>query len=147
MTRFIGVLMLLAALPSASVAETARAQFVVSAQVVPRVSLDALVEPSSFTVTQADVERGYVDVRASYRVRNNDPAGYLLRFVPRTALADGIVVTGLGSMVTVAGHSVEVVRPASMTPSRLDLGLRVMLDAGLAPGEYPLPLEVSAATY
>ena len=146
MSRFIAVLVLLVALPPASTAGEAYARFTVTARVLPRVNLETLEQPSSFTVTGADLERGYVDLDATYRVRNNDPAGYLLRLSPRTALAGQITVTGLGSPVTAIHDVVEVAQPASMTPSELAIRIRVHLAPGFAPGEYPLPVALTAAT-
>jgi hypothetical protein len=146
MTRFIAVLVLLVALPPASTAGEAYARFTVTAQVVSRVSLETLDQPPSFTVTGTDLERGYVDLNATYRVRNNDPAGYVLLLSPRTALAGQVTVTGLGSPVTAIDDVVEVAQPASMTPSQVAIRIRVHLAPGFAPGEYPLPVALTAAT-
>ena len=147
MRRLVSMLVLAIALPLAATAAEVRTRFTVSATVMPRVAFEAVSQPTTFTIAAADLERGYVDLSATYRVRNNDPAGYLVRLAPRTALADRVTVTGLASPVSVADDIVEVAQPASMTPSEIALRIRVRLDAGVEPGEYPVPLAVSAATY
>lgn len=137
---------LLAAWPLACTAGESRATFVVTAQVTPRVSLEAVSEPAQFAVSEDDVARGYVDVTATYRVRNNDPAGYLLRLEPRVGFASGIVVSGLASRVALLDETVEVTAPAALATTILTLTFRVSLPPVAGAGEYPLPLRISAAT-
>lgn len=146
MRRTLSMLVLAAALPLAATAAEVRTRFTVTAIVTPRVAFEAVAQPATFLVEASDLERGYVDLNATYRVRNNDPAGYLLRLTPRTALAGQVTVTGLGTPVTAIDDVVEVAQPASMTPSELAIRIRVRLDPALAPGEYPLPVAVSAGT-
>lgn len=137
---------LLAAWPLACAAGESRATFLVTAQVTPRVSLEAVSEPAQFTVSQADVAHGYVDVTATYRVRNNDPAGYVLRLEPRVGYASGVVVSGLDTPVALLDETVEVIASAALATRVLTLTFRVALPPTAGAGEYPLPLRVSAAT-
>ena len=146
MKRTLSMLMLAMLLPSVATAAEVRTRFTVTAIVTPRVAFETVAQPATFRVEATDLERGYVDLNATYRVRNNDPAGYLLRLAPRTALAGQVTVTGLASPVTAVDDVVEVAQPASMVPSELAIRIRVHLDPGLAPGEYPLPVAVSAGT-
>ena len=146
MKRMLSMLMFAALLPSVATAAEVRTRFLVTATVTPRVAFETVAQPATFLVETADLERGYVDLSATYRVRNNDPAGYLLRLTPRTALAGQVTVTGLASPVGAVDDVVEVAQPASMMPSELAIRIRVRLDPGLAPGEYPLPVGLTATT-
>ena len=137
---------LLAAWPLACAAGESRATFLVAAQVTPRVSLEAVSEPVQFAVNEDDLLRGYVDVTATYRVRNNDPAGYLLRLEPRVGFSSGVVVSGLAAPVALLDETVEVIAPAALATQVLTLTFRVALPPTAGAGDYPLPLRLSAAT-
>ncbi|HQR24093.1 MAG TPA: hypothetical protein PL152_03330 [Steroidobacteraceae bacterium] len=137
---------LLAAWPLACAAGESRTTFLVTAQVTPRVSLETLSEPAQFAVSEADAARGYVDVTATYQVRNNDPAGYVLRLEPRVGYASGVVVTGIAAPVTLFDETVEVIAPAALSTRMLTLTFRVALPLAAGAGDYPLPLRISAAT-
>ena len=146
MRACIAALILLAAIPTAADAGDVRANFVVSAVVPARASLEAVVQPALLSVSEDDVARGYVDVAAVYRVRNNDPAGYLVRLAPRTGLTSTIEVSGLATDVVMRDEVVEVTQPASLQPQDLNLQFRLMLEPSATAGVYPMPLQVSVAT-
>ncbi len=95
-----------------------RAIFTVSATVPARATLDVISQPTSISVSDEDVARGYLDVAAVYRVRNNDPAGYLLRLVPLTGLTSSIEVNGLASAVLMGEDTVEVTQPPALQAQR-----------------------------
>jgi hypothetical protein len=137
---------LLATIPVAAGAGDVRAVFAVSASVSARASLDAVVQPSVLAVSDEDVARGYVDVAAVYRVRNNDPAGYLLRLAPRAGLTSSIEVTGLASPVVMGQDVVEVAEPAALQARDLNLQFRFVLDPAVPAGVYPVPVQVSVTT-
>jgi hypothetical protein len=139
------VLALLAAIPLAAEGGDVRASFAVSVVVPARASLETLAEPALLSVSEADVARGYVDVAALYRVRNNDPAGYLVRLAPRTGLTSTIEVSGLATDVVMRDEVVEVAQPASLQPLDLNLQFRLMLDPTATAGVYRMPLHVSVA--
>jgi len=142
----IAALTLLAAIPLAADAGDVRANFVVSAVVPARASLEAATQPALLSVSEDDVARGYVDVAAAYRVRNNDPAGYLLRLVPLVGLTSAIEVSGLATRVVMREDVVEVTQPAALQARDLNLRFRLTLDPGATAGIYPLPVQVSVAT-
>jgi hypothetical protein len=142
----IAALFLLAAIPTAADAGDVRTNFVVSAVVPARASLEAVTQPALLSVSEDDVARGYLEVAAVYRVRNNDPAGYLLRLVPLIGLASAIEVSGLATSVMMREDMVEVTQPAALQARDLNLRFRLTLDPGATTGVYPMPVQVSVAT-
>lgn len=136
------VLALATAVPA--VAGQARASFAVSAIVPARVTLTALDQPSALQVSAADVERGYAEIAATYRVSHNDRRGYLLRLVPRQGLIRGIEVQGLATPLVLGDGPVEVFQPEPPGSHQLAIAFRFVLDPAVLPGRYPLPVLVNA---
>jgi hypothetical protein len=114
----------------------------VTARVTARASIDSVAQPTQFTVSAGDVDRGYVDLAAVYRVSSNDPAGYVVRLAPRVGLTRAIEVTGFGSPVVVRDDVVDVSQPAALQPRELRLGFRLVLDEGALPGTYSWPVQL-----
>jgi hypothetical protein len=140
------VVLLVATTPLAAGAGELRTQFSVTATVLPRASLEHVSAPPTLSVSAADVERGYVDVAAAYRVSSNDPSGYMVRLAPRTGLTRSVEVAGLSSPIVMTDQVVEVVQPAARRPQRLDLRFRLVLDDSAVPGTYAMPVQVSVST-
>ncbi|HEX9206611.1 MAG TPA: hypothetical protein VF851_00110 [Steroidobacteraceae bacterium] len=122
-------------------ADVASAPLQVSAQVLPHASLQAAASAVSFLVTAADVERGYVDVRRHYLLQTNAPDRVAVQIHPRVGLAVAVDVAGFASPLRLLDTSLEVTVPAGRD---LDLSFRLWLNDGVAPGEYPLPLQLAA---
>lgn len=135
-------LSLATALPA--LAGQARASFTVSAIVPARVTLTALEQPSELEVSAADVERGYAEVDATYRVSHNDRRGYLLSLLPRQGLAREIEVQGLAVTLVMGDEPVEILQPEPPGAHQLALAFRFVLDPAVVPGRYPLPVLVDA---
>jgi hypothetical protein len=146
MRRWIGVGLMFLALPSWADAGEARAQLMVTARVVPRVTLETVAEPARFTVAAADIQRGYLDIGAEYRVSGNDPAGYFLRVAPRVGVTTAIEIDGLASRVVLRDESIDVMQPGALRPQLLRLSLRLRFAPGLMPGTYGLPVYLTAYT-
>lgn len=146
MRRWIGIGLIFLALPSWAAAGEARAQLTVTARVVPRVTLEPVVEPAQFTVGAADIERGYLDIGAEYRVSGNDPAGYFLRIAPRVGVTTAIEIDGLGSRVVLRDESIDVMQPGALRPQSLRLSLRLRFATDMVPGTYGLPVYLAAYT-
>jgi len=145
MGRSMGVVALAMLLASPALADQARARFTVSAVVPKRVTLAVLEQPAQLVLSDADIERGYKDVSARYRVRHNDPHGYLLHLAPRIGLTRYVEVRGLATEVQL-GDADLAIRQASV--GRLhdfELAFRFVLDPAARPGAYPLPVHVTAA--
>lgn len=122
----------------------ARASFTVSATVPARVMLAVLEQPSALEVSAADVERGYAEVAATYRVSHNDRRGYLLSLQPRRGLTREIEVQGLAATLVMGDEPVELVQPGPPGSHQLALAFRFVLDPAVLPGRYPLPVLVDA---
>ncbi len=142
----VGVVVLLMTTPLVAGSGDLRAQFSVTATVSPRASVEPLSQPALVPISADDVERGYVDVAAAYRVSSNDPSGYLVRLAPRTGLTRSVEVAGLSTPIVMTDQVVEVIQPAARRPQRLDLRFRLVLDDGAVPGTYAMPVQVSVTT-
>jgi hypothetical protein len=138
---------LLAAIPLAADAGDVRTNFVVSAFVPARASLEAVAQPAQVSVSEEDVARGYLELAAVYRVQNNDPAGYVVRLAPRTGLTSAIEVSGLASDVVLREDVVEVTQPPAFEARDLKLRFRLSLDPAAVAGIYPMPLQLSVAPF
>ena len=139
------VVLLVATTPLAAGAGELRTQFSVTATVSPRASVEPLSQPAQLSISRVDVERGYVDVAAAYRVSSNDPSGYLVRLSPRTGLTRAVEVAGLSTPVVMTDQSVEVVQPAALRPQTLALRFRLVLNDKAVPGTYAMPVQVSVS--
>jgi hypothetical protein len=137
-------LMLALATAAPAIAGEARASFTVSVVVPARVTLTALDQPTALEVTAADLERGYAEVAATYRVSHNDRRGYLLSLLPRRGLTREIQVQGLASALVMGDEPVELVQPGPPGSQEFALAFRFMLDSAVVPGRYPLPVLVDA---
>jgi hypothetical protein len=136
------VLTLAMAVPA--MAGQARASFNVSAVVPVRVTLTALDEPSELDLSAADLERGYKEVSATYRVSHNDRRGYVLSLSPRIGVTWEVEVQGLAATLVMREESVEIVQPGSPGSQELALAFRFVLDPAAQPGRYALPVLVTA---
>jgi hypothetical protein len=127
-----------------AMAGEARASFTVSAVVPARVTLTALDQPAELEVSAADVERGYAQIAATYHVSHNDRRGYLLSLLPRHGLTREIEVQGLATALVMGDDPVELVQPGPQGSHQFALAFRFVLDPGVVPGRYPLPVLVTA---
>jgi hypothetical protein len=139
------VVLLVATTPLAAGAGELRTQFSVTATVSPRASVEPLSQPAQLSISEVDVERGYVDVNAAYRVSSNDPSGYMVRLVPRNGLTSSVEVAGLSTPIVMTDQSVEVIQPAALRPQTLALRFRLVLNDKAVPGTYAMPVQVSVS--
>lgn len=147
MLRSLGSVLLFALVAGAGAhAETQRAGFLVSATVPERVVLEVVEQSLPFTVSEADIERGYKEVSARYVVTQNSERGWLLRLSPRLGLTRHVEVRGLGAEVVMRETSVVIFRRSAPGRENLSLDYRFVLDADARPGNYDLPVYVSATT-
>ena len=137
-------LMLALATAAPAMAGQGRASFTVSVVVPARVTLTPLDQSSALEVSAADVERGYAEIAATYRVSHNDRRGYLLSLLPRQGLTREIEVQGLATTLVMGDEPVELVQPGPPGSHPLALAFRFVLDPAVVPGRYPLPLLVAA---
>ena len=118
-------------------------QFVVGATVRPVARMETLAAPSSFSVSNADLQRGYVAVPQPVRLRvySNSRAGFALDVRNLARDMPAVAVSGLGQDVEVSGEGGLIVqRWQEPQTVALELHFRFALPGGFAPGEYPWPL-------
>lgn len=147
LTAVLVAILSLASLPDAD-AEAARsssAQLRVSATVLPFTTLNVQNRSQTLTITETDISRGYVDVRAgsSIEVRSNSRSGYYLSFDCFDAAFKQVMIDGLGKPATVGAGSGIVPMAMDGRMVRLDLNYRFILSEDVKPGAYPWPLTVS----
>lgn len=138
---------ILAGMSSDLRADSATAEFRVSATVVARTLVDVQSATSEIVVTEADVQRGWVEVPAAMTIsiRSNSRDGYLLRFSPLSGPFRGGEVSWGTSSVRLGADERWI------SQSRADQGLAVMnvrldLDSQTLPGRYALPVSVMGDT-
>jgi hypothetical protein len=145
MFRLLGVFLLTALLAAAGArADAERAGFLVTATIPERVVLETVEQPAQISISEADVERGYKDASARYVVSQNTARGWMLRFAPRLGVARQVEIRGLHGAVVLRDQGVDVFRPGGSGREQLALDFRFVLDAGVPPGTYDLPVHVAA---
>jgi hypothetical protein len=128
-----------------AIASTRSASFGVSARVVARTWIEAVDEPATILLTQADLAQGYKVIDLRYRVHTAGTSRYLLNITPCTGLAEWVDVEGLGAPVRLGATDVTVLQQASANVSELRLRLRFELRAGLLAGYHALPVRLTVS--
>lgn len=125
--------------------KAASAHLKVSATVLPYTSLNVLNRSRSLEITEADISRGYVDIRAasSVEVTTNARDGYYLAFECFESAFRQVRVDGLGRTTTIASGSGIVPMPHSGKVVRMELSYRFILAENAKPGSYPWPMTIS----
>jgi hypothetical protein len=128
---------------AAALPDSVSTSFTVSARVVPRATIQPLASPIGLAVSDADLARGQVDVEVAYQATSNDPRGFVVEVAARRGLADAIEVELGGAQAVLTDTQLEFML-RDCVRCELRIRYRVHLREGLAPGEYPLPWQVSA---
>jgi hypothetical protein len=128
----------------ATPARAQQARIAVTASVVPRTVVESAA-PAAVQISASDIERGYVESTATYRVRSNDPRGFLMQVRPRTARAESVVLEGVAQPVALGANGVELHRPWRAGAQEILLRIRVRLDQLVRPGRMELPVHVTFA--
>lgn len=133
------VLLLTAPLHAGSVSVPMR----VSVQVVARaiVNVDA---QQTVTVTQSDLDRGYVEVRTTLRAKTNSRRGYLLQVEKTSDDFRSIAVELPNASINIASHESWIERPYVPGGEVVPLRARLYLAPGARVGQHALPLAFSA---
>jgi hypothetical protein len=116
----------------------------VNAVVLARTQLKPLRQPAMLVVTEADVQRGYVEVSGAslFEIWNNDPAGCVLTFSPNdfpfretaiTMTGREIIVYPTGGMIIISVRGRQ----------QIALDYRFVLTNETQPGTYAWPISVS----
>ncbi len=143
MWLWLGIVVLLA-VGVGTPAYAQKTQFAVTASVLPRTTIEAAV-PTTVEISASDIERGYIEQSATYRVRSNDPRGFLLQIRPRTKLAAAVRLDGHSQSVALGTHGIELHRPWRAGAQEVLLRIRVRLDGLVRPGRIELPVHVTFA--
>ncbi len=116
----------------------------VSAVVLARSQLKALRQPAMLVVTEADVQRGYVEVSGAsfYEIWNNSPAGCVLTLDSNGFPFREAVVTVMGREIIINPTGGIIVIP--ITGRReIALDYRFVLAGGAQPGTYAWPFSLT----
>lgn len=134
--------------PSAQAAGNS-AQVSVGAIVLRHVSIRVLELPSTIQITEADINRGYVDVAAPSRleIRSNSPTGFMLSIESQADFARGTEVRGLGGMTSFGRFggvlSVQGGAGGGLQTTPVQLNFRVLLSEEARPGTHAWPIQIS----
>lgn len=147
MIRLALAMLLAVATPYALAAGSAHSAIVFSATVLPYLRVDVVSQAATLTVTEADAVRGYVDVPAGTALRAvaNDRQGFTIRFDPRLRLFERVTVAGLERSVELGPNGGSARHAYAGRDVALRLSYRFYLAAGIAPGQYPWPLQISSS--
>jgi len=134
--------------PQESFAASASSRIQVQAVVLPRISVNVLIQPSKLVVTEGDIVRGFVEVAAAslVEVRSNDPAGCLLSFATHGLPFQEVSITGLERNI-VLGPEGGLVKLLVKGRLKVTLGYRFVLVRGTKPGVYNWPLILAAGPF
>jgi len=118
----------------------------VSATVLSRATLKIIHQTPELVVTNADIMRGYVEVRAASRieVKSNSLAGYLLVFDGLCMPFKEVYVQGLTNEVQISSESGWIPQPYTRGAVAMELSYRFILSEDAQPGTYAWPLSISA---
>lgn len=118
----------------------------VSVRVVANAVLRSEFQAHQLRITQADVDRGYVDATSASRfsVSTNSRSGYQLVFYSVVDLFDTVRVSGLRASADLGSEGGVIVQRGLPPPgAKQDLTFRFFLRPHTQPGDYPWPLDLS----
>jgi hypothetical protein len=148
LTAVLVAILSLASMPDAeatAASKPASAQLKVSATVLPYTSLNVSNRALAVEITEADISRGYVDIRAAsaVEVSTNTREGYYLSFECFDSTFRQVRVDGLGRSALIASGSGIVPMPNNGRVVRMELSYRFILAEDAKPGSYPWPMTIS----
>jgi hypothetical protein len=127
----------LSALVPAPAAAGDTAHISIVATVLARASIESQQLPNEVTITEQDVERGYVDLEpVEIGVRSNHPSGVRVGFVAASAKLSAVDVQGGGSTVFLAQAG------RGLQHQKFSVRLRLKLAPGAAAGSIAYPVSV-----
>ncbi|MFQ5598010.1 MAG: hypothetical protein ACE5GK_08170 [Nitrospiria bacterium] len=120
----------------------------VQGEVMARLSQTFIQQQTMLTLTQADIDRGYIDIPANtiLQVDTNVRSGYFLHIGMRPVVLRGLTVLINGRAVEVppGGGLVHQAGSKSMRDT-LHIGYRLFFTTGITPGAYAWPVSTSAS--
>ena len=126
-------------------AESFTTNMQVSVQVLSRAIVTVESQPAAIDITEADIARGYVDVRApmQWLGRTNSRQGYLLQ-ITKSSDAFGAVDLNFDSTTMHVANESWIARPYVAGGESLTVRARLILTAATQPGRHALPISISA---
>ncbi|MBI5663945.1 MAG: hypothetical protein HZC49_02470 [Nitrospirae bacterium] len=118
----------------------------VSASVTPAVKYQVLHREASYTVSKADIEKGYIDISNALvlSVWTNSPNGYLLSIAFDKSHIKEIKIIDRYSSYLISSGFQEIHMPHhGMRYQAKEINMRLYLLADTKPGSYQVPVAVS----
>jgi hypothetical protein len=129
-------------------AGTEKATIYVNVTVLPAVKYSILEQKNTITITQEDINKGYLDVKkaVTLSIKTNSTNGYLLLFSFNDTLLKELMVSDSGNTYRLYNSGGEIHMPyegKNYVTKELNLRLYLLTDA--QPGTYQLPVAIMAS--
>ena len=145
--RILGTTLIAALLAAPVMADSVSREMNVSVRVLGRTLLTIVEPPTTITVTNEDVRRGYLDLPQAlgFNVRSNVREGYVVRFeaLPEPFVRAHIRWQRVHAVVG-RSHEAWVSQPYTQGTQSVRADVRLDLGPQTTPGTYTWPLQVSA---
>ena len=118
----------------------------VMARVAAFFRLQVQHQATGLSITQQDIERGYVEAPAASRfsVSTNSPGNYVIDFRPNSDVFRAVQINGLNRVVELSADGGTVVANASQVGTMThELTYRFVLHPQVSAGDYPWPLTLA----
>jgi hypothetical protein len=128
-----------------AIANMRTANLTASVTVLPYFQFNLLSQVSEITITEEDIQRGYLDVPSAslLELKTNSHQGYLLSFEGSLWPFKEVQIQGLVNPVRLhSGHSL-VHQPSARGKVTVNLDYRFILSGETKPGSYSWPLLIS----
>jgi len=129
--------------PAAQAAQSS-ANLRVSVSIVAHARARTDYQATQLDISENDIAQGYVDVVSASRfaVFTNSRAGYAIDFHPLGELFQSVQISGSDQTARLGADGGSVAQRGVRTMSH-ELSYRFVLAAGLQPGSYPWPVQIS----
>ena len=142
----VALLSAVAVVPTAFAGGSASATMHVSVEVVARTVVTIDHQPDVVTITQQDIDRGYVEVPAAvaFRIRSNANNGYAVQFEPVGYPFSRAKIAWDGQSAVVSGDGSWLTRPYQPGEQLGSFNVTLDVSPDTAPGTYPWPVRFDA---
>jgi len=126
-------------------AATRTAKLAVTARVIPYLQFKLISQVSEITVTEADIQKGYLDVRSASRLelKTNSTNGYTLAFDGSLWPFKEVQIQGLSNPLQLNSGQAVVHQPSVRGKMIMDLSYRFVLSEDTKTGSYSWPLSLT----
>ena len=122
------------------------AELNVRATVPPHLHLNILYQLPEITISQPDVQRGYLELPSAslFEVESNNPNGYLLAFEGSLGPFKEVHIQGLNNPAQLENGNAFILQPYTrLKKETIELSYRGILSKNITPGLYPWPFTIS----